>query len=396
MDINKAKQQVILAGKALMECGLIVRTWGNVSCRIDKDTFVITPSGRTYDSLTPDDVVLCRVEDASYDGNVKPSSEKGAHAIVYRMFEDANFVIHTHQVQASAISGVGIKSMPTKGFSMLGDTVPISKYGLPSTKKLANGIAKALKSTDSHAVIMTNHGALCYGKDYDEAFLAANQLEEASSKYVEGIFKKQSKKAYSKEALYNLYQTKLLNNNAKPINKPIKIYNSKRTKDGFILVKGKDIEIPYQFYDINMPVEALIHSAIYKNNDNINFVKQVTKYGLLAISNSRLPLRPLLDDFAQIVGRLAHCAKSAKPKDIVRALKSCSGILVPGAGALCCAATESDAHAVELVMEKNALAEIVAKLLDGGKYIGLFDSVLMHYIYTHKYSKKATNLSDNV
>ena len=85
MDINEAKREVVKAGLRLLDSGLIARTWGNVSCRVDKDYFVITPSGRTYDSLTEDDIVLVKIEDCSYDSNIKPSSEKGVHAEAYKL-----------------------------------------------------------------------------------------------------------------------------------------------------------------------------------------------------------------------------------------------------------------------------------------------------------------------
>ena len=40
MDILEAKKIVVEAGKQLVKTGLIARTWGNVSCRIDENTFV--------------------------------------------------------------------------------------------------------------------------------------------------------------------------------------------------------------------------------------------------------------------------------------------------------------------------------------------------------------------
>ena len=45
MDIQAAKELVIKAGKEVVASGLIARTWGNISCRIDDKQFVITPSG---------------------------------------------------------------------------------------------------------------------------------------------------------------------------------------------------------------------------------------------------------------------------------------------------------------------------------------------------------------
>lgn len=75
-EIEEAKKLVVEAGKKLIETGLIARTWGNVSARISETQFVITPSGRAYETLTPDDIVVVNIEDCSYDGDIKPSSEK--------------------------------------------------------------------------------------------------------------------------------------------------------------------------------------------------------------------------------------------------------------------------------------------------------------------------------
>ena len=55
-EIAEAKRLVIEAGKRLLETGLIARTWGNVSARISDTQFVITPSGRSYENLTPDEI----------------------------------------------------------------------------------------------------------------------------------------------------------------------------------------------------------------------------------------------------------------------------------------------------------------------------------------------------
>ena len=94
----QAKELVVRAGKQLVESGLIARTWGNVSCRVSDTQFVITPSGRAYETLTPEEIVLVNIADLSYDGDVKPSSEKGIHASAYQLRPEVNFVIHTHQV----------------------------------------------------------------------------------------------------------------------------------------------------------------------------------------------------------------------------------------------------------------------------------------------------------
>jgi len=82
MAVNLAKHQVIEAGKQLVKENLIVRTWGNVSSRLDDNSFLITPSGRNYFTLTPAEIVEVKIADLSHKGDVKPSSEKRIHAAV--------------------------------------------------------------------------------------------------------------------------------------------------------------------------------------------------------------------------------------------------------------------------------------------------------------------------
>ena len=91
---TEARKLVIEAGLRLLENKLIARTWGNISARISKDEFIITPSGKAYDSLTPADLVKVRVSDCSYTGNIKPSSEKGVHAAAYSQRSSVGVIVH--------------------------------------------------------------------------------------------------------------------------------------------------------------------------------------------------------------------------------------------------------------------------------------------------------------
>ena len=111
MELLEAKKQVIKAGIELSQSGLIARTWGNVSCRVDEGHFVITASGRNYLTLTEDEVIEIDMETGEYEGDIKPSSEKKLHREVYRLKPDANFVIHTHQSNASAVAAMGLKGI---------------------------------------------------------------------------------------------------------------------------------------------------------------------------------------------------------------------------------------------------------------------------------------------
>ncbi len=188
MEISEAKRQVIKAGIELSQSGLIARTWGNVSCRTDENHFVITASGRNYLTLTEDEVIEINLEDMEYEGDIKPSSEKKVHREVYKLKPEANFVIHTHQSNASAVAAMGLSEVKLdKEYPGLGNRVLCAGYGLPGTKKLCKNTAEAIKAYNGQAVMMASHGALCYGSSYEEAFQVARTLEEACGKYLENL-----------------------------------------------------------------------------------------------------------------------------------------------------------------------------------------------------------------
>ena len=152
MNIDIAKELVIKAGIKLVDSGLIARTWGNVSCRISGNSFVITPSGRDYLTLTPDQIVTVKIADCSYDGNIKPSSEKGIHAEVYKIYPNINFVIHTHQENASVISASELNSIMLPGIteefaSTPGVTASMSVSESEPESPPAAAAAATLKST---------------------------------------------------------------------------------------------------------------------------------------------------------------------------------------------------------------------------------------------------------
>ena len=206
MDILKIKEQVIKAGKELSSSGLIARTWGNVSARTGEAEFAITASGRNYMTLTPDEVIQINLEDLSYEGDVKPSSENKLHNEIYKLKDEVGFVIHTHQSNASAVAAMGLSNISLPGYySGLSRQLICAGYGLPGSKKLCKNTAAAVAESYGNAVLMSNHGAVCYGKDYEEAFEIAHTLEKACGDYLRdmGIEPADPDKSYYDGNLWN-------------------------------------------------------------------------------------------------------------------------------------------------------------------------------------------------
>ena len=339
MDQIEAKNLVVKAGLELVRSGLIARTWGNVSCRIDAETFAITPSGREYHSLTANDIVTVKIKDLSYDGSIKPSSEKGIHAAVYQLYPDMNFVIHTHQENASAMSATCLDYFrPTAEFSELGRTVVCAKYALPGTKSLIRNVTEALRISAGHAVILKHHGTLCFGKSYEDAFNAAHQLEIASG--------------------------------------------------SFINENGGQIQTEHPNEIQPIPDEAKTLMEAWETEKREGHILINTDFDVVRYARLSSDMKPLLDDFAQIVGTKIRTVKN-KPHLIFKSLESVSAVMIKDIGAVCWGTTEADAEAASMILRKNCKSYFASSAFGRPRYIKPWECILMRRIYVKKYSKMA-------
>jgi L-fuculose-phosphate aldolase len=187
LDIQQAQQAVVDASLRLVEAGLIIGTWGNVSIRIDKDSMVVTPTGMGYDNLTADDIPVVEIESGKYTGP-KPSAEAKLHAAVYRGRSKAGAVIHTHAPNASTVAAAQRELPPVieDMAQVVGPSVRVAEHAITGTKKMIRGAIKAMKGRN--AVLLANHGALCCGSDIDEALTCCLALEKACKAFIEGEF----------------------------------------------------------------------------------------------------------------------------------------------------------------------------------------------------------------
>lgn len=327
---SDARTLVVQAGHRLVECGLVARTWGNISARVSATHFVITPSGRSYDTLQPEDLVLVQISDCTYEGDRKPSSEKGIHAAVYRHRPDTGFVIHTHQDYASC---VGVSGKPLAGLThpLLGDCVPCASYGMPSTKKLQQGVETAIvQYPDATAILMRQHGALCMAENFEEAFAIAQALEEVSRS---------------------------------EFDRAVQIPAYPQEKQGSLL------------------------QALHKLAPCLHFSVEADP-AVQAVAAWKKTLIPHLDDLSQIAGARILCVKK-EPAHILKALKHSNAVLIPGVGAVCCAKDKDDLGAIETIMRKSCMTALYADTC-GAAPLGPLDRQIMRFVYTMKYSKKKT------
>lgn len=370
-SINEAKELVIHAGKLLLESGLIVRTWGNISARISDTQFVITPSGLAYQTLTPLEIVVVNIADCSYEGKIKPSSEKGIHADAYRLRPEVNFIIHTHQIKASAISieGKNLDVNHKKYQKVLGDTVPCAAYGISSTKKLRKEVAKTISEyPNCHAVLMKNHGTVCMGTSLENAFDIALTLETLAEEQFDKVC------GINKSKISNVLD-----------------YGRSNRKGNTFSLKWNDLSVEYKICSLpeSAPKVAFLHAAIYQKT-KANRIVHTREEEVIEASSSGRNLRPYLDDLAQIAGVNIKSIRNglSYPYVVAKELKNRNAVLLENEGALCTGKTNDDVNAVRIVLKKGCAADLYSAAIKNVKSLNTIDAYIQRIIYVKKYSKQ--------
>ena len=161
---------------------------GNISLRgreDDKDGYLITPSGKKYETLKPEDIVFMGLkEEAENNDSInKPSSEWRFHRDIYVKKKDAQAIVHAHSPHATAVSSHG-KTIPPFHYMIAlagGEDIKCADYATFGTEELSNNIIKALENRS--ACLMSNHGQVAFGKNLEEAFELAQEIENICHQY---------------------------------------------------------------------------------------------------------------------------------------------------------------------------------------------------------------------
>lgn len=183
MLLKKERELLVKYGKKLITNGLTKGSGGNISIYNREENLVaITPSGMDYFETEEDDIVIIDIDGNIIEGKHKPSSEIGMHLIFYKNREDANAIVHTHSMYATAVSCMGWTLEPVHYMvGMAGVDVKCSKYATYGSQELAENALRAME--DRNAVLLGNHGLLALGNDVESAFSTAEHLEFVSELY---------------------------------------------------------------------------------------------------------------------------------------------------------------------------------------------------------------------
>jgi len=188
----KERQEVINYSIKLNTTNLSPLRSGNISVRgIEEgvEGFFITPSGKKYETLKPEDIVFLSLNEKKdflswFNSGKNPSSEWRFHQDIYKNKWKAKAIVHAHSTHATAVSTHG-KSIPPFHYMIAlagGEDIRCSEYATFGTHELSMNIIKALKGRK--ACLMSNHGQVAYGVNLSKAFELAQEIENICYQYI--------------------------------------------------------------------------------------------------------------------------------------------------------------------------------------------------------------------
>lgn len=185
MQHRLLRQEIIDTALVMNRAGINQGTSGNISVRL-ADRILITPSGRAYEAMRPEDIVEMH-SDGEVIGGGRPSSEWLFHRDVLAGRRDIDVVLHSHPMFATALACLR-RDIPAFHYMVAiagGDSVRCAEYATFGTQALSDAALAALR--DRRACLLANHGVIALGANLAEALQLAIELEALAGQYLRAL-----------------------------------------------------------------------------------------------------------------------------------------------------------------------------------------------------------------
>lgn len=174
------RSEVVRFSRRLHENGWVANHDGNVSVRVGRDRFLITPTAMS--KLDVDESMLVVVDGAGQvvEGARKPPGETELHLAAYRARPDVDAVLHAHPPYATAfgVARVPLEPLPLPEAVVSLGRVPSAPFALPKTPLATEGIAQCASAANQF--LLPGNGVMTLGPDLSLSFLRMELVEHVA------------------------------------------------------------------------------------------------------------------------------------------------------------------------------------------------------------------------
>jgi L-fuculose-phosphate aldolase len=174
---RELRQDIVDIGRLVYQKGWVAANDGNITIRLGPGRILATPTGISKGMMHVDDLIVVDQQGAKLEGRKECTSEIFMHCTIYNMRPDIHSVVHAHPPVATGFATAGRaldQALLPEVIIGLG-CVPLAAYGLPGTPALTEPMLPFIPKYD--AIMMGNHGAVCYGEDVYKAFFRMETME---------------------------------------------------------------------------------------------------------------------------------------------------------------------------------------------------------------------------
>jgi len=177
---QQLRSDIVEIGKYAWQKGWVAANDGNISVRLDSNRVLCTPTGISKGMMTVDDLIICDLAGNKVEGKRERTSEIMMHLTVYQMRPDIQSVVHFHPPVSTgfAVAGRALNEAILPEVILMLGCVPLAEYGLPGTPALSDSLKPYIPSYD--AILMGNHGVVCYASDLWKAYFRMETVEHTA------------------------------------------------------------------------------------------------------------------------------------------------------------------------------------------------------------------------
>jgi len=171
------RAQLAQAARRMHAAGWAANHDGNVSVRIGRDRFVITPTATSKAEVNEESLVVIDGKGAVVEGTRKPPGETELHLAAYRARPDVDAVMHAHPPYATAFGAARVPLEPVclpEAVVSLG-RIPLAPFALPRTPLATEAVSRC--AAEAEAMLLPGNGALTLGPDVSLCFLRMELVE---------------------------------------------------------------------------------------------------------------------------------------------------------------------------------------------------------------------------
>ena len=174
------RDDIVQIGRLAFEKGWVAANDGNISIRLDEERILATPTGMCKGMMQPDDLIVLDRQGRKISGRREKTTEIHMHLTIYDLRPDVCAVVHAHPPVATGFATAGrslnLALLPEVIIAF--GCVPLAAYGLPGTQELTEPMRPLIPKHD--ALLMANHGAVCYGEDVFQAYFRMETVEHSA------------------------------------------------------------------------------------------------------------------------------------------------------------------------------------------------------------------------